>query len=92
MNNIAVLSAMVSIYHMKAVELRFLVFFLTAGSALSFLLVLYLSLPTFHFRGRKNEYSAQRGCRPLANRYHSRNHKIYREKSKSRNEAPDVEV
>jgi len=26
-----------------------------------FILVLYLSLPTFHFRGRKNEYSAQRG-------------------------------
>jgi len=58
----------------------------------SFLLVLYLSLPTFHFRGRKNEYSARRGWRPLANRYHSRNHKIYRENSKSRNEAPDVEV
>ena len=58
----------------------------------SFLLFLYLSLPTFHFKGRKNEFSAQRGWRPLANRYHSRNHKIYREKSKSRNEAPDVEV
>jgi len=25
------------------------------------LIVLHLSLPTFHFRGRKNEYSAQRG-------------------------------
>jgi len=32
------------------------------------LLDLYPFLPTFHFRGRKNEYSAQRGWRPLANR------------------------
>ena len=56
---------------------------------------LYLSLPTFHFRGRKNEYSAQRLCRPLlATRYHIRNQgsRKYREKSKSRNDAPDAEV
>ena len=58
----------------------------------AFLLVLYLSLPTFHFRGKNNEYSAQRGWRPLANMYHSRNHRIYREKSKARNEAPYAEV
>ena len=45
---------------------------------LCFLLVLYLSLPTFHFRSRKNEYSAQRGRRPLVNRYHCRNQRIYR--------------
>ena len=53
-----------------------------------FLLVLYLSLPTFHFRGRKNEYSAQRGWRPLANKYHSRNQRIYKEISQIKNEAP----
>jgi len=39
-----------------------------------------------------NEYSAQRGRRPLANRYHSLNHRIYREKSKTRNEVPYAEV
>ena len=58
----------------------------------TFLLVLYLSLPTFYFRGRKNEYSAQRGWRPLANMYYSRNQRIHREKSKARNEAPYAEV
>jgi len=57
-----------------------------------FLLALYFSLPTYHFRGRNNEYSAQRGWRPLANRYHSRNHSMYREKSKTRNKAPYAEV
>jgi len=37
-------------------------------------------LLTSAMRGRKNEYSAQRVWRPLANRYHSRNHRIYRKK------------
>jgi len=50
------------------------------------LLVLYLSLPTFNFRGRKNEYSRQRGWRPLANTYYSRNRRIYWENPKERNE------
>jgi len=39
----------------------------------SFLLVLYLSLLIFLFRGRQDEYIAQRGWPPLANSYHSRN-------------------
>jgi len=50
----------------------------------TFLLVLFLTLPAFHFRGRKNEYSAQRGWRPLAYRYHSPNHRIYRKESKTK--------
>jgi len=58
----------------------------------SFLLVIYLPIPTSHLRGRKNEYSAQRGWRPLANMYHSQNQRIYKEKSKTRNEAPYAEV
>jgi len=65
---------------------------LSRHSEFRYLLVLYLSLPTFHFRGRKKENNAQRGWRQLANKYQSRNHKIYRKKFKSRNEAPDVEV
>jgi len=42
------------------------------------------SLPTFPIRGRKNEYCVIRGWRPLANRYHSRNHRIYRGTSKTK--------
>ena len=55
-------------------------------------LVLYLSLPTSPCRGKKKEYSAQRGWRPSANRYHSQNHRIYKEKSETKNEAPYEEV
>jgi len=58
----------------------------------SVLLVLHLSLPAFHFKGKKNEYTPQRGWRPLANRYRSRSHRIYMEKSKARNGAPYAEV
>jgi len=36
-------------------------------------LALWISPPIVPFRGRKNEYSAQRGWRPLAHSYHSRN-------------------
>jgi len=50
----------------------------------SFLLVLYLSRPTSPFKSRKNGNSAQRGWRQLANRYHSRNHKTYKEKSETK--------
>ena len=56
------------------------------------LLDLYLSLLTSPFRGRNNEYSAQRGCRPLANRYHSQNHRIYKKTSETKSEAPYAEV
>jgi len=58
---------------------------------IEFLLVNHLSLPTFH-RGRKNEFNAQRGWRPIANMYHSRNQRIYKEKSTTRNEALYAEV
>jgi len=51
-----------------------------------------LPLHTYHLRGRKNEYSAQPGWRPLANMYHSQNQRIYKEKSKIRNEASYAEV
>jgi len=61
-------------------------------SSLVFLLVLYLSLPTFQFRGRKNVCGAKSGWRLVANRYHSQNHRIYREKSKTRNGARYAEV
>jgi len=61
--------------------------------ATAFLLVLYLStLLYFCFRDRKNEYSAQRGWRPLANMYQSRNQRIYRKISKKRNEAAYAEA
>jgi len=59
---------------------------------LRFLLALYLSIPTSHFRSGKNEYGAQRGWRPLANMYDSQNQKIYKEMSTTRNEAPYAEV
>ena len=59
---------------------------------LIFLLVLYLSLSTSPFRGRKNEYNAQRGRRPLAYRYHSQNHRKTKEKSEAKNEAVNREV
>ena len=45
-------------------------------------------VPTSHFRGRKNEYSAEHGWRLLANTYHSRNPWICREKTKTRNGTP----
>jgi len=49
-----------------------------------FLFVCYLSLSIFSLRSRKNECSALRGWSPLANRYHSRKHRINRETSKAK--------
>jgi len=50
------------------------------------------SLPLPTYLPRKNGCSSQRGWRPLANRYHSWNYRIYKEESKTRNEAPYAEV